>query len=117
MRSIVIYLLLILSGCCGYDFQGIEEKYGFKYGTPYIDGEEKLVISSVTSGGVFEKSGIKKNDVVIGHSVCSFFALLESKRSKHIDIRRTDGSDIDVEKKRITIISHVSGKIEKNPYE
>jgi hypothetical protein len=63
-----IAFILILA-CDKVDYHTIESYYGFTYGSPYyeLNGkiQEMLIIEDVIKNGIFDKSGIQKNDCII----------------------------------------------------
>jgi hypothetical protein len=75
----------------------IQNKYGFEYSTPYVDGQEVVRLDNIVKGGVFWNAGVRSGDIIeTDLSVSSFHNLFSSENSRKAKIfkirRRHDGN-------------------------
>jgi hypothetical protein len=77
----------------------LERELGFQHGTPYVREEgsswlrEVLIVESVVPGGVFDRAGFRRGDVIRGLSINGLFQLLQRGRGHQVTIRVVDGGD------------------------
>jgi hypothetical protein len=75
----------------------LNRELGFTHGSPYVrcGGEvrEVFTIESVTPGGVFDRAGFRKGDIVRGLSFTEFYKLLHRNRGRDVTIEVVDGGD------------------------
>jgi len=77
----------------------VEADLGFRYGTPYKNGREVLMIVEVEPAGPVATAGVEEGYCVQGYrSVASFFRDLDNARGAEMELRMTrpDGTPVTV---------------------
>jgi hypothetical protein len=56
--------------------ESLHRELGFKYGSPYVNGEEVLIVAEIVPGGVMESAGLRVGDKPYNMSMVEFYKKL-----------------------------------------
>jgi hypothetical protein len=108
LASLLLAGLALLSICIisslydGWMYQvkakpALQQDLGFATGSPYINAGgvlvEVLTVEDVVPGGIFDKAGVQKGDIIVDYSLTELYRELEKNRGGSLTIPVVNGGD------------------------